>query len=216
MTNELQTFAFQGVDVRTVLRDGIVWWVLRDVCDALNLTNPSVVAERLDDDERAKFDLGRQGETNIVNESGLYNVILRSDKPEAKTFKRWVTSEVLPSIRKNGVYALDELLDNPDLFIDVIRKLKEEREQRALVEQQKDALQVRLDEASEWYTVKRWAATHNVNWRFVGDPSGRGQGWRRLKALSAELGYEIHKSFDANYEQVNAYHQRVFEAMGAA
>lgn len=102
--NQLQIFSYSDKQVRTLLKDGEPWWVLKDVCDILGLTNPSVVAERLEDDERSKFDLGRQGETTIINEPGLYNVILRSDKPEAKAFKRWITHEVLPSIRKTGSY----------------------------------------------------------------------------------------------------------------
>lgn len=94
--NELQIFSYSDKQVRTLLRNGEPWFVLKDVCDILGLTNPSVVAERLEDDKRSKFDLGRQGETTIINEPGLYNVILRSDKPKAKAFKRWVTHEVLP------------------------------------------------------------------------------------------------------------------------
>jgi anti-repressor protein len=104
---------------------------LKDVCEILGLSNPSIVADRLDADERAKFDLGRQGETNIINESGLYNVIIRSDKPEAKNFKRWVTHEVLPSIRKHGAYLtpakLEELMNDPDAWITVLTALKDER-----------------------------------------------------------------------------------------
>jgi prophage antirepressor-like protein len=102
--NNLQVFKFKNHDVRMIDKNGEPWWVLKDVCNVLDLRNPSMLADRLDDDERAKFNLGRQGETNIINESGLYNVILRSDKPEAKAFKRWVTHEVLPSIRKTGGY----------------------------------------------------------------------------------------------------------------
>lgn len=78
--------------------------MLVDVCKVLDIQNPSKVAQRLDDDERTKLELGRQGETNFITESGLYAVILRSDKPNAKSFRRWVTSEVLPSIRKTGGY----------------------------------------------------------------------------------------------------------------
>lgn len=126
--NELQVFNYQGSEVRTVQKDGQPWWVLKDVCGVLGLSNPSMIADRLDEDERAKFDLGRQGDTNIVNESGLYNVIIRSDKPEAKKFKRWVTHEVLPSIRKHGMYAVDDLIADPDLAIKALTALKEERE----------------------------------------------------------------------------------------
>ena len=110
--NELQVFKYSGKQVRTLLKDNQPWWVLKDVCDILGLTNPSVVADRLDDDERSKFDLGRQGEATIINESGLYNVILRSDKPEAKPFRKWVTAEVLPTIRKTGGY-----VGNDEMFI---------------------------------------------------------------------------------------------------
>lgn len=102
--NELQIFTYNDTEIRTVEKDDGLWWVLADVCRALELTNSRIVAERLDEDERCKFDLPRQGETWCVNEPGLYNVILRSDKPEAKDFKRWVTHEVLPSIRKTGEY----------------------------------------------------------------------------------------------------------------
>ena len=107
---ELQVFNNNDREIRTVEKNGDIWWVLKDVCEVLELSNPTMIAGRLDEDERAKFDLGRQGETNIINESGLYNVILRSDKPEAKKFKRWVTHEVLPSIRRTGGYTLPKTL----------------------------------------------------------------------------------------------------------
>ena len=77
---------------------------LVDVCKALDIKNATDVAKRLDDDERTRLNLGRQGETNFVTESGLYAVILRSDKPNAKKFRKWITGEVLPSIRKTGSY----------------------------------------------------------------------------------------------------------------
>lgn len=130
--NEIQVFNYGASEIRTVQRNGQMWWVLKDVCEALGITNPSIVAARLDEDERAKFDLGRQGETNIITESGLYNVILRSDKAEAKHFKRWVTHEVLPSIRKHGGYLtpakIEEVLLNPDTIIRLATELKDERE----------------------------------------------------------------------------------------
>lgn len=104
MIQTLTEFRYNGKQVRTVEQNGTVWWVLVDVCRILDIRNTTDVARRLDEDERSRFNLGRQGETWIVNESGLYSVLLRSDKPEAKPFKRWVTHEVLPSIRKTGQY----------------------------------------------------------------------------------------------------------------
>lgn len=114
--NELQVFKYSGKQVRTLLKDNQPWWVLKDVCDILQLTTPTRVAERLEDDEvsltHIADNLGRKQETLIINESGLYNVILRSDKPEAKPFRKWVTGEVLPAIRKTGGY-----VGNDEMFI---------------------------------------------------------------------------------------------------
>lgn len=94
--------------------NGEPWFVLKDVCKVLGIADHKVAARRLDQDEVCQTPLtdsiGRQQETNIINESGLYNVILRSDKPEAKPFRKWVTSEVLPTIRKHGAYMTPETL----------------------------------------------------------------------------------------------------------
>ena len=107
MNNELTVWNYGDNDVRILMVDDEPWLVLADVCRVLELSNPTIVAGRLDADERAKFNLGRQGETTIISESGFYSVVLRSDKPQAKPFRKWVTSVVLPSIRKNGFYAGD-------------------------------------------------------------------------------------------------------------
>ena len=103
--NDLKIFNNEEFgEIRTVVVNEEPMFCLTDICKALEMSNPTMVAQRLDDDERTKLDLGRQGETNFITESGLYAVILRSDKPNAKKFRKWVTSEVLPSIRKNGGY----------------------------------------------------------------------------------------------------------------
>lgn len=103
--NDLKIFNNEEFgEIRTVVVNDEPMFCLTDICKALEMSNPTMVAQRLDDDERTKLDLGRQGETNFITESGLYAVILRSDKPNAKKFRKWVTSEVLPSIRKTGSY----------------------------------------------------------------------------------------------------------------
>ena len=105
MNNEIQKFDFKGASLRTLTDEaGEPWFVAKDVCDILEISNPSDALKRLDDDERSRFNLGRQGETNIVNEAGLYALVLGSRKPEAHEFKRWVTHEVLPQIRRTGGY----------------------------------------------------------------------------------------------------------------
>jgi prophage antirepressor-like protein len=93
--------------VRTMSINDEPWFVLKDVCDVLGLSNSRMVSDRLDDDEKGVsqiYTLGGSQMMSIISESGLYNVILRSDKPEAKPFRKWVTAVVLPSIRKNGGY----------------------------------------------------------------------------------------------------------------
>lgn len=105
MNNEMQRFDFKGASLRTLTDEaGEPWFVAKDVCDILEISNPSDALKRLDDDERSRFNLGRQGETNIVNEAGLYVLVLGSRKPEAHEFKRWVTHDVLPQIRRTGGY----------------------------------------------------------------------------------------------------------------
>ena len=105
--NELQVFTYDQKAIRTVEKEDGLWWVLKHFCDVLSLSDTNKPAERLDPDDLTRIKLvsgGQEREMYIVNEAGLYNVILRSDKPEAKRFKRWVTHEVLPSIRKHGAY----------------------------------------------------------------------------------------------------------------
>ena len=137
MINELQVFSYEGSEIRTVQLSGEPWWVLKDICDVLELSNPSVIADRLDEDEKAKVDpkqyLGSRSNepATVISESGLYNVILLSRKPEAKKFKRWITHEVLPTIRKHGAYVtsakLEEIISDPDAWIKVLTALKDER-----------------------------------------------------------------------------------------
>lgn len=116
--NDLQIFNNEEFgEIRTVVVNNEPMFCLIDICKALKMSNPTMVAQRLDDDERTKLDLGRAGDTNFITESGLYAVILRSDKPNAKKFRKWVTSEVLPSIRKNGGYiAGQETLSDEELL----------------------------------------------------------------------------------------------------
>lgn len=133
--NELQIFSYNGNEVRTIQKDGEPWWVLKDVCSILGIGNTADVFSRLDEDEKGigQIDtLGGKQKISIINESGLYNVILRSDKPEAKPFRKWVTSEVLPSIRKHGAYMTPETLEqailNPDMMIKLCTALKDEQD----------------------------------------------------------------------------------------
>ena len=147
--NELKIFRYQNNEVRTIEQNGEPWFVLKDVCGILGIRNTADTYNRLDDDEKGVGQIdtlvGMQ-RVNIVNESGLYNVILRSDKPEAKPFRKWVTSEVLPTIRKHGAYMTPETLEaaimNPDIMIRLCTALKNEQEKRKALETVNSALTV--------------------------------------------------------------------------
>lgn len=136
--NELQVFnnAMFG-NVRIILQDNEPWFVAKDVCDCLEHTNPTMALQRLDDDERSKLNLGRQGETNVVNEYGLYSLVLSSRKPEAKEFKRWITHDVLPSLRKYGTYSMNIPRTLPDALKAYANEIEAHNQTRALLEEQK-------------------------------------------------------------------------------
>lgn len=109
----IQPFTYDGNQVRTVLVGGELWFVLNDLCTILDHSNSRMVAQRLDVDDVSRTyvtdSLGRQQQTTIVNEGGMYEVIVRSDSPNARPFRRWVTHEVLPQIRKTGSYSVKEV-----------------------------------------------------------------------------------------------------------
>lgn len=107
--NEIQVWNYESSEVRTVQVNGEPWFVLSDVCKVLEISNSRNISSRLEQDEKGVTlvdTLGGAQQMTIINESGLYTVILRSDKPQAKPFRKWVTSEVLPSIRKHGSYSV--------------------------------------------------------------------------------------------------------------
>lgn len=135
--NELKIFQNPKFGtIRTTTINGEPWFVAADVCEALEIQNPTDAIKKLDEDEKARLNLGlRGGDTNVVNEPGLYALVLGSRKPEAKAFKRWITHEVIPTIRKHGAYMtpekVEEILLNPDTIIKLATDLKEERERTA-------------------------------------------------------------------------------------
>lgn len=144
--SNIQVFNYNSVEVRTIQNDGEPWFVLKDVCNVLHIGNSRDVVARLDQDEKGvgQIDtLGGKQEMTIINESGLYNVILRSDKPEAKPFRKWVTSEVLPTIRRHGMYAtpdtVEKMLADPDTTIKLLETIKQERAARLALEAKAEA-----------------------------------------------------------------------------
>ena len=137
---------------------------------------------------------------SVVSEPGLYSLVLSSKLPGAKKFKRWVTSEVLPSIRKHGAYmtsdTIDKMINSPEFGIKLLTALRDEQDKRK-------ALETELDRSKEWYSIKRVAHLNGVSYKVFD--------WRKLKLESQRQGYGVKKIFDANYGEVNTYHVNVWE-----
>ena len=141
--NELQIFSNEQFgSVRVIEQNGDPWFVGKDVADILGYTNQNeAIRDHVDEEDKLnsktlssfELNLGQRGGW-LINESGLYSLIMSSKMPKAKQFKRWVTSEVLPSIRKHGLYAVDEVLADPDILISALMELKEERRKAKTLE----------------------------------------------------------------------------------
>ena len=151
-----QIFNFEQNEARTVLANDEPYFVGKDVATALGFKDSNnALKQHVENEDKIigcqnttpsfKDKLGRNQYPTLINESGVYDLIFGSNLPSAKKFKRWVTSEVLPAIRKHGIYATDELLNNPDLLIGVATKLKEERALRLVAEQRVNELQPKAE-----------------------------------------------------------------------
>lgn len=142
--SNLQEFSFKSFPVRTVIKNGEPWFVAADVCNVLGIGNSRDAMLRLSgsmkDDVGITDTIGRAQQVNAVNETGVYKLAFTSRKPEAEAFTDWVAGEVLPSIRKTGMYAtpatVEAMLADPDTMIQTLQALKEERAARAVAEQQ--------------------------------------------------------------------------------
>lgn len=125
--NEIVPFAFEGVEVRTLMNDGEPWFVVADVARVLALSNPTMAVTSIDPDDLSTAEvidsLGRPQNARVVNESALYQLIFQSRKEEARAFKRWVTHEVLPQIRRTGSYAPADDLALPQNFVEALEAL---------------------------------------------------------------------------------------------
>ena len=146
MDNKLMTFENAAFGkIRTITIDGEPWFVAVDVCKALQIANSRDALTRIDDDEKGVVltdTLGGKQEVTIVNEPGLYTLVLSSRKPEAKAFKRWITHEVIPAIRKYGGYMtkslLEQVLENPNLIYEFARRMLEEQQKNERLKQELD------------------------------------------------------------------------------
>nr|DAX12656.1 MAG TPA: repressor domain protein [Bacteriophage sp.] len=180
-------------EIRTVTKDDEPMFCLIDICKALEIRNATDVAKRLDEDELTRLNLGsRAGETNFITESGLYAVILRSDKPNAKKFRKWVTSEVLPSIRKNGGYiAGQETLSDEELMAKALLVANNKIAERDKIIEQKQA---RIEQMKPKEIFADAVATSHTS-ILVGD----------LAKLICQNGYQIGQKRLFDWLRANGY-----------
>lgn len=225
---ELKIFNYENQEVRTIEKDGQTWWVLKDICNVLKIKNPSDIVNRLDSDEVTRFNLGGlSGITNIVNESGLYNVILRSDKPQAKPFRKWVTSEVLPQIRQTGQYSIQKQL--PQNYIQALESLvaSEKEKERLRIENEY------LEKTKAWINDKKTATAMNTasqkskevrrlkieldrskeyaSIKAVEKATGGRFKWQPIRNYCTSQELEMKKVFDPNFGAVNTYPAEAWE-----
>lgn len=207
MENTMQVFNNPEFGkLRTIEECGKIFFVASDVAKMLGYKNISDAVSK-----HCRYIVKRdiphpQGKgtlcVNIIPEGDVYRLIVSSKLPAAEKFESWVFDEVLPDIRKYGLYAKQDVIDmmigDPDSCIALLTKYKEEKQAR-------EQLRIELDKSKEWYTIKRVAQINGVSWKDFS--------WRKLKKASADLGYDVKKIFDANYGNVNVYHVKVWKCV---
>lgn len=189
-------------------KDGTIYLKLEIVARGLGFTDDSKGKEyvRWSTVKGYLADCGFSQEvakTGFIPEPVFYMLAMKANNEAAKAFQRKVAYEILPAIRKHGMYAVDDLLENPDLAIKAFTALKEERRQRIEAEKEIKQLEAELDRSKDWYSIKRVAALNGVNWKTFS--------WRKLKDASERVGIKARKIFDANYGEVNVYHAKAWE-----
>ena len=194
-------------NVRVIEQGGEPWFVAKDVCDCLEIKNTTDALKRLDDDERARFNLGRQGETNIVNEYGLYSLVLSSRKPEAKEFKRWITHEVIPSIRKYGSFNMAIPRTLPDALTAYANEIEAHQKTQALLEAQRPKVLFADSVAASHTSILIGELAKLLHQNGVKD-----MGQKRLFAWMREHGYLIsRKANDYNMPTQRAMELGLFQ-----
>ena len=206
-------FKFDSLEIRAITtNDGEPWFVAQDVSNILEYSEASAMTRTLDDEEKGLQivqTLGGQQEMLMINESGLYSAILRSRRQEAKRFKKWVTSEVLPAIRKTGSYAVAPkspahmLLAMAQQFVEIEAEQRRQAEQVAVMSESVAVLEAKLDNQSKHFSVVAWC---NLQGRHI-DVTNAAKNGKKLAEYSRENGLDIGKVSDPRFGEVNIYHK---------
>ena len=211
MNMNIIPFEYESNEIRVVQDEsGDPWWFASDVCKALGIVNTSDAISGLDDDERSTIGLTDGGpERIIINEPGLYHLISKSKKPEAKKFQRWIYHKVLPSIRKTGKYEI-EGLSELDLIIRSAQALKNVELKTVEHDQRLISLEAKSHQNSGftgYWTITAWCRLNNLR---IGLEEATKRG-REAARVSTEWGIEICKVPDERFGHVNSYREDVLE-----
>jgi len=209
--NNIIPFEYESHNVRVVTdHDGDPWWIASDVCAVLELSNVTEAIRGLDDDEKSTLRISEGGpERNIINEPGLYSLIIRSNKPQARKFKRWITHEVLPSICKTGKYEVGNVSEL-DLIIKSAQAMKKiearhfEHDQRIQI---LEAKQHQNSGETGYWTISAWCKLNNLSLSLE-DAKRKG---RLASRLSNEWNAPLGKVSDERFGSVNSYREDVLE-----
>lgn len=208
-------FDYQGYKVRTVVIDGAIWFVAKDVCDVLGISKYRDAVARLDEDEGRPVvvdTLGGNQEMAAVNESGLYSLILTSRKPEARAFKKWITSEVLPQIRATGIYGMTKL-NAAEALLESVKLIVEHQKVLDRHEDQISDLGGRVEHLEGgkvpdgYMIVARYASKYRIKL----DLAIASKIGRTASRLCRERGIEIHLISDGRFEAVGAYPETILK-----
>ena len=195
--------------VRSVLIDGNPWFAAADVCRALDIGNSRQAVSRLDDDEKGVISTdtpGGEQRMTFVNESGLYSLVLGSRKPEAREFKRWITHDVIPSIRKTGAYAMT--LSPAEQLVAQAQLLVQQEKRLAAVEGRVKTVEARLETRVEnAFSIAGYASLRGLNV----DVNTANLLGKKAAALSREYGYPVSTTPDPRFGKVNVYHTDILK-----
>jgi prophage antirepressor-like protein len=204
-------FNYESKQVRVIKdNEGDPWWIASDVCEIIGLSNTTEALRSLDDDEKSTLRISEGGpERNIINEPGLYSLIIRSNKPEAKKFKRWITHEILPSIRKTGRYEVGTLSEI-DLIIKSAEALKQIESRQIEHDNRLSILEAKSHQNSGhtgYWTITAWCKLNNLNIS-LNEAMQKG---RAAAKLSKDWGVHVSKVSDERFGEVNSYREDVLE-----
>ncbi len=216
MNNQVIPFNFENHQVRTLTIENEPWFVAKDVCEILEHSNSRVALQALDSDEkgvRKVYTLGGEQEMQCISESGLYALIMRSNKPQAKGFRKWITSEVIPSIRKHGAYmtpgTLQQMIQNPDFTIGLLQNLKVEQMERQRLEDWKSANESKVAFANAIKVSQDTILVRELA-KLINQSTDERMGGTRLFQWLRDNGYLIKTGSDRNMPTQRSIDQGLF------